>query len=577
MKIHGEGTLVDIKNLLSRIKEVFGKLSGIQKAIIGGVALLMVIFFVIIFSSSTSGGKYPLYGVSYKVKEKDRDQIVKALQGMGIDFEVEGNQIFLNSKEAANKAKAELGIAGIIPADVKSWDLFDNQPFTTTDFERKINVRRAITASIKKHLEMIDDIESADVVISFGEEKYFADDLRNFPLTASVVITPSPGSDISGNKTKIKGLRDLVAKGVDQLLPENVVILNYLGEVLTDKLSETDEESNIRLAKEQIKVRERLRMQAYQELQTLLRRVFTEKRFDIKVNMELSWDVKKIKNSLILPVIIKPDNPETPYDDSVVQDSITVSKKKTKEEFKGQGYIPEGPAGIEDQVPAGLKEKMDRYNTYNKTEEIENKEFSRSEEEIKKDPYDIEKMTVTVFLDGTWEKERDSDGDLVLENGSIKRKFLAVPPETLRQVEESLKAYIGFNEVRGDRISVQGVQFDRTEEFELEDEEVRKAQRLKKMIFAVVIGLASLFVLVILYKAIEREMARRRRLREEELIKQQEALRMAALKAAEQESMTTELSPEERARLELQENVAKAAKERPEEVAKLIRTWLNEE
>ena len=78
-------------------------------------------------------------------------------------------------------------------------------------------------------------------------------------------------------------------------------------------------------------------------------------------------------------------------------------------------------------------------------------------------------------------------------------------------------------------------------------------------------------------KAIEREMARRRRLREEELIKQQEALRMAALKAAEQESMTTELSPEERARLELQENAARAAKERPEEVAKLIRTWLNEE
>ena len=36
-------------------------------------------------------------------------------------------------------------------------------------------------------------------------------------------------------------------------------------------------------------------------------------------------------------------------------------------------------------------------------------------------------------------------------------------------------------------------------------------------------------------------------------------------------------SPEERARLEMQENVMNIAREHPEEVAKLIRTWLAEE
>ena len=54
-------------------------------------------------------------------------------------------------------------------------------------------------------------------------------------------------------------------------------------------------------------------------------------------------------------------------------------------------------------------------------------------------------------------------------------------------------------------------------------------------------------------------------------------MREAALKAAETEGIEVELSPEERARLEMQENVMNIAREHPEEVAKLIRTWLAEE
>jgi len=159
-------------------------------------------------------------------------------------------------------------------------------------------------------------------------------------------------------------------------------------------------------------------------------------------------------------------------------------------------------------------------------------------------------------------KERDKDGDIIIEGGKIKRKFIQVTEDIVKKVEESVKAYIGFNEGRGDKVAVSAIQFDRTKEFEKEDEEIRKAERLRKTIIAVIIGLITLFVISIVYKAIEREMARRRRLREEELIKQQEALRLAALKAAEQESVGAELSPEERARLELQDNAIKMAKEK---------------
>ena len=54
-------------------------------------------------------------------------------------------------------------------------------------------------------------------------------------------------------------------------------------------------------------------------------------------------------------------------------------------------------------------------------------------------------------------------------------------------------------------------------------------------------------------------------------------MREAALRAAEEEGIDVELSLEEKARLELQSNAVNLAKERPDDVAQLLRTWLAEE
>jgi len=58
---------------------------------------------------------------------------------------------------------------------------------------------------------------------------------------------------------------------------------------------------------------------------------------------------------------------------------------------------------------------------------------------------------------------------------------------------------------------------------------------------------------------------------------QQQMMREAALKAAEEEGVEVELSLEEKARMEMQQNAINLAKERPEDVAALLRTWLAEE
>jgi flagellar M-ring protein FliF len=147
----------------------------------------------------------------------------------------------------------------------------------------------------------------------------------------------------------------------------------------------------------------------------------------------------------------------------------------------------------------------------------------------------------------------------------------------MRGFEAIVKGAIGFNPARKDRVVVQNIQFDRTEEFETEDAYLKRREQMRKTLLSALIALFAIFIVTIAYRAIAREVARKKRLREEELARQQQLMREAALRTAEAEGVEVELSAEERARLEMQENVMNIAREHPEEVAKLIRTWLAEE
>jgi flagellar M-ring protein FliF len=136
---------------------------------------------------------------------------------------------------------------------------------------------------------------------------------------------------------------------------------------------------------------------------------------------------------------------------------------------------------------------------------------------------------------------------------------------------------LAFNLRRGDLINVENIKFDRTREFQKEDEDIKRAEATQQIILWSLVGLAVILLIFIVFRLVSREIERRRRLREEELARQHQAMREAALRSAEEETSEVEMSVEDRARLELQEHAINIAREHPEDVAQLIRTWLMEE
>jgi flagellar M-ring protein FliF len=162
-------------------------------------------------------------------------------------------------------------------------------------------------------------------------------------------------------------------------------------------------------------------------------------------------------------------------------------------------------------------------------------------------------------------------------DGTRKRKYTPVSDDDLRKIKASIEQGIGYSYVRGDKVVVNSLPFDRSKQFAEEDAKWRRKQQTTFALFAGLIALILLFIAIIIYRLIAKELERRKRIREEELARQHQLAREMALKSAEEEASEIEMSLEDKTRLEMQENAINLAREHPEDVAQLIRTWLTEE
>ena len=191
----------------------------------------------------------------------------------------------------------------------------------------------------------------------------------------------------------------------------------------------------------------------------------------------------------------------------------------------------------------------------------------------------INKISVSVNLDGKWALAKNPEnGDYIIgEDGYRQRIYTPIAPEELAQAQRSVEGAIGYERDRGDLVVVTNIPYYRDEEFHAEDDAYFAAIQRRRTILLVLIALAVVLIGFILFRIISRELERRRREREQKLLEEQRRRTEENLWNAKDDEQVVSMSVEESRRLELQENAIAMAKEHPEDVAMLIRTWLMEE
>ena len=558
-----------INKLISQVKNIFSKTTKVQKAIVIGILVVALgaIIATIILSSRRTGTLLFQKALS----QEDARNVISVLEASNIKYQYRNGFITLNNMSDKAKAELELVKEGKMPTSLDGWELFDSPRIGITDVELDINKRRSLTKAITQLLTKLEFVQEATVDLAFPKKEYLTD--VDAPVTASVVIKAEPfKEEILRDPKTVRGLQRLIAMGVDKLQPEFVTITDSVGLVLTDF---TDEAANLKLkvAQEELKIVDRERKKIENKRRQTLGRIYTN-RVETTIALELIWDEVTITNNSVMPIVLKEDDPSTPYDDSIITNKVQVSSRTVTEDWKGQQFIPQGAAGAEENVPPGYKDKTDRWQTYTKTDTQDNYELSKRYEAIKKGSYQIGKISAAVALDGRWTRVYDERGNPVITNGtSYVREYHPVSAEEIRNVTSLVQAAIGYNLKRGDQVSVTHLQFDHWDRFDAEDARIMRNNFIKKTLVIAMISLLALFILVLIVRAIQKELARRRRLREEELERKQMEMRRQAMMNVNEEPIT-EMNLEDAARKKLMEEVIRVSHERPEDVAQLLRTWM---
>ena len=558
-----------INKLMSQVKNIFSKTTKVQKAIVIGILVVALgaIIATIILSSRRTGTLLFQKALS----QEDARNVISVLEASNIKYQYRNGFITLNNMSDKAKAELELVKEGKMPTSLDGWELFDSPRIGITDVELDINKRRSLTKAITQLLTKLEFVQEATVDLAFPKKEYLTD--VDAPVTASVVIKAEPfKEEILRDPKTVRGLQRLIAMGVDKLQPEFVTITDSVGLVLTDF---TDEAANLKLkvAQEELKIVDRERKKIENKIRQTLGRIYTN-RVETTIALELIWDEVTITNNSVMPIVLKEDDPSTPYDDSIITNKVQVSSRTVTEDWKGQQFIPQGAAGAEENVPPGYKDKTDRWQTYTKTDTQDNYELSKRYEAIKKGSYQIGKISAAVALDGRWTRVYDERGNPVITNGtSYVREYHPVSAEEIRNVTSLVQAAIGYNLKRGDQVSVTHLQFDHWDRFDAEDARIMRNNFIKKTLVIAMISLLALFILVLIVRAIQKELARRRRLREEELERKQMEMRRQAMMNVNEEPIT-EMNLEDAARKKLMEEVIRVSHERPEDVAQLLRTWM---
>lgn len=560
-----------IKKQTESIKGFWAKWSIVQKAIFGGIILAAIIALVVMLRVSSAPSAEPVFNVV--IDENVRDEMVVHLQNEGIKASVSADgKLVVPDSRTAQRARSSLLLAGLQPSTNNPYEIFNVSAWAKTDFHNEKEWKDAMERLVKRQVESLQDVRIAYVMLTAPEKTLFASEQE--PVTAGVTVYAQPGSDILQSKKKIKSLVNLISKSVEGLKPENITIVDGTTSEAVNDFEGMEASERVDITAKEQKLVQKLEAQYSSRVFEALSSIFKNRinRVSVKIDMDMSKEQSQA--TIYSPIVFEEDNPDTPFNDSVKKDSLILSSETVTKSWQGTEYTPEGPGGTEGQTPAVYGDMQNVVGRMEETGVKQNNVVNRKDVQKEESPQ-IKAITVSVNIDGVWSKKYDEKGNVVInKNKKIEREYTPVSEEDLASAKDLVIKAVNSDK---EHVSVTNIAVDHQEEFDAEDESYLRKENTRKTILYSLAGIAFLLLAFIIFRFINREIERRKRLREEEILRKQQAAREAALWEARDQGVEVQMSVEERKRTELQENAIAMAKEHPEDVAMLIRTWLMEE
>jgi len=207
-----------------------------RRLLLVGAVVVVVVFSILFFlfrgcAPLAGGPKNAGLTVIYSNLElKDAANVIARLKELAIPYEIrdEGRAIAV-PKEKADQARIGLAEKKLPAGGQVGWEIFDESRLGATDFDRRIQLIRAISGELSRNIQRIEGVEDARVQVVIPETQLFAATVA--PVTAAVLLRLRSGYELAPEK--IDGIVHLVASSVENLQPQNITVIDDSGRILT--------------------------------------------------------------------------------------------------------------------------------------------------------------------------------------------------------------------------------------------------------------------------------------------------------------------------------------------------------
>ncbi len=395
-----------------------GRLAAILGAGAGAAAILVAILLRV--------GGQPTSLLYANLDLKEAGQITAQLDQSGVKYEVkgDGSTIFVDRDKVAS-TRLLLSGKGLPTSGSVGYEIFDSAPaLGQTDFVQTLNRQRALEGELARTIRSIQGVSFVRVHLVLPRHQLFEEDAEQ--PSASILIATGAGRV---GAEQVRAIRNLVAGAVPELKPERVSITDQQGELLA---AEGDGAVDGAGGGERTQVEERIR----RTVKDIVEGVVGPGHARVQVTADVDMAAVTTQSEHFDP------------DGQVVRSTQTSDEKSN--ELKAN---PAGATSASQNVPGAAPPASGSGDTSNtgKQDETTNYEISKTTTTEVRQPGQVKRLSVAVAVDGTTAAPVHGHPG----------PYTPRTAEEMRRIEQLVRSAMGYDDKRGDQLSVVNVPFDR--------------------------------------------------------------------------------------------------------------------
>ena len=356
---------------------------------------------------------------------REAGSITAALDQAGVKYEVkgDGSTILVNRDDVAS-TRLMLSAKGLPTAGSVGYEIFDEaNALGQTDFVQQLNRQRALEGELARTIRSLDGVTFARVHLVLPKRQLFEEAAEE----PSASITMGVGGR-APNADQVRAVQNLVAGAVPRMTPDRVTVVDQHGKTLSaggegfagEAAEGRKNEVEQRIAK---------------TVKALVESVVGPGKARVNVTAELDLARVTVQQETYDP------------DGQVVRSEQTVEESANENEANNNGMVT-----ADANIPGGLggPEAGALASASGRTESTTNYEISKTVRTEVNEPGKVQRLSVAVAVDGV--RPVGEDG--------APGEYTARTEEEMARIEELVRTAVGFDEARGDQVTVVNMPFD---------------------------------------------------------------------------------------------------------------------